>query len=640
MESCTTLSSGCDDSLSLSRTVSDADAADATATAPRRGDRMSTHRTTLLRTFLLMLGLGLIGSVVVNGQGGLSNQVLQLLTRSPNTWTGTNYYQDLRVPFAAIPGDTAARIYSDLSGNLYYNGGLIAGAGGVTVPHNLLSTTHPDTVAAAATRGAVIVANATPSWARVQPSGGVPSFLGYNGTDTAFTTDGSAFTVLPAASLTGILPAISGVNLTSLNATNLGSGTVPLARLSGITTSQLAAGAAIVRSQLSLAAGIVLTTDVTGTLPIANGGTGLAAFADNTIPLSNAGALVATAIPNCVSGTTALAYTAASHTISCQALSTGLGSVTSVGLSLPAIFTVTGSPVASSGTLTGTLATETANYVWAGPTSGGAVAPTFRALVNGDLPLTGVSAGTYPKVTVNTAGVVTTAATQITLTTDVTGILPMANGGTGVGVSATNTVLVGNAGGTAWAALTLPDTTTGFLSYSSSTHLFSLGQIIALGTLTSTTPIGLSETWNSGATVFNAVSVAVTDSASNGASTLVTYSVGGNTKYSVRKDGSILLLTHQSLSVGTPSITAGFGSSPSIAGIDAAFRVTQGTPVGATGTVVFGNTYTSAPVCTGVDETTTAGNPLKLTAAVSSVAVASGGTMVAGDLLAIHCTGY
>ena len=36
---------------------------------------------------------------------------------------------------------------------------------------------------------------------------------------------------LPAGDLTGTLPAISGVNLTALNATNLGSGTVPTARL-------------------------------------------------------------------------------------------------------------------------------------------------------------------------------------------------------------------------------------------------------------------------------------------------------------------------------------------------------------------------------------------------------------------------
>jgi hypothetical protein len=73
----------------------------------------------------------------------------------------------------------------------------------------------------------------------------------------------------------------------------------------------------------------------------------------------------------------------------------GSGTVTSVGLSLPAIFTVSGSPVTSSGTLTGDLATQSANAVFAGPTTGAAAQPTFRALVAADLPNTSVTAASY-----------------------------------------------------------------------------------------------------------------------------------------------------------------------------------------------------------------------------------------------------
>jgi hypothetical protein len=62
------------------------------------------------------------------------------------------------------------------------------------------------------------------------------------------------------------------------------------------------------------------------------------------------------------------------------------GSVTSVGLSLPAEFTVSGSPVTGAGTLTGVWANESANVVLAGPSSGGAATPGFRALVAADLP--------------------------------------------------------------------------------------------------------------------------------------------------------------------------------------------------------------------------------------------------------------
>lgn len=61
------------------------------------------------------------------------------------------------------------------------------------------------------------------------------------------------------------------------------------------------------------------------------------------------------------------------------------GTVTSVGLSLPGIFTVSGSPVTTSGTLTGTLASQAANQVFASP-NGSAGTPAFRSLVAADLP--------------------------------------------------------------------------------------------------------------------------------------------------------------------------------------------------------------------------------------------------------------
>jgi hypothetical protein len=64
----------------------------------------------------------------------------------------------------------------------------------------------------------------------------------------------------------------------------------------------------------------------------------------------------------------------------------GSGTVSSVALAMPGIFTVSGSPVTGSGTLTATLLTQSANLVFAGPTTGSAAAPTFRALVAADLP--------------------------------------------------------------------------------------------------------------------------------------------------------------------------------------------------------------------------------------------------------------
>lgn len=66
--------------------------------------------------------------------------------------------------------------------------------------------------------------------------------------------------------------------------------------------------------------------------------------------------------------------------------SSGVGTVTSVAMSVPAIFSISGSPVTSNGTLALSLATQTPNTVWCGPSSGGAAAPAFRSLVTADLP--------------------------------------------------------------------------------------------------------------------------------------------------------------------------------------------------------------------------------------------------------------
>lgn len=86
--------------------------------------------------------------------------------------------------------------------------------------------------------------------------------------------------------------------------------------------------------------------------------------------------------------------------------------VTSVGLAMPADFTVSGSPVTSVGTLTAAWASQAANLVFSSP-NGSSGTPGFRALVNADLPNSGVTATTYgsasavPVFAVNAKGVIT-----------------------------------------------------------------------------------------------------------------------------------------------------------------------------------------------------------------------------------------
>lgn len=89
-------------------------------------------------------------------------------------------------------------------------------------------------------------------------------------------------------------------------------------------------------------------------------------------------------LPSGLPTSTAAISCDASGNMGFQPLGSG-GSVTSVGLSLPSIFTVSGSPVTSSGTLTAVLGNQAANLIFASPASGAAAAPSFRALAFTDL---------------------------------------------------------------------------------------------------------------------------------------------------------------------------------------------------------------------------------------------------------------
>lgn len=109
----------------------------------------------------------------------------------------------------------------------------------------------------------------------------------------------------------------------------------------------------------------------------------------------------------------------------------GGGTVTSVALALPvSVFTVTGSPVTTSGTLTGSFASQTANTFFAAP-NGSAGTPSFRSIVAADVPtLNQNTTGTASNITATSNSTLTTLTVLSLPFSQITGIVPIAQGGT------------------------------------------------------------------------------------------------------------------------------------------------------------------------------------------------------------------
>ena len=171
---------------------------------------------------------------------------------------------------------------------------------------------------------------------------------------------------------------------------------------------------------------------------IANGTVTLTASTTNYVYADNATGAVSvntTGVPagkiplyTIVTGTTTVTSYTDNRSYQPSAIAGG-GSVTSVGLSAPAQFSVSGSPVTGSGTLSLTWANQTANYVLAGPTSGAAAAPTFRALVGADIPVFVGSGASHAPGGVPDPGA--TAGTTRFLREDGTWNIPPGSGGGG-----------------------------------------------------------------------------------------------------------------------------------------------------------------------------------------------------------------